>query len=161
RDGKDLQRVVAGLPLRQPANVTVIRDGKPVVVPVTIEEQPEEYGTSRVPASVTPRGGRIESLNVGKTGLSVADLTADLAEQWGYKEGMSGAVIARAQQGSLAAEAGLRPGMLLVKVDKKPVASASAAREVLEKASLEKGVLLQVTSPEGGTNFVVLQGQSE
>ncbi len=160
RDGKELQRVVAGLPLKQPSDVTVVRDGKALVVPVTIEEQPEDYGTARtVPA--LPRGGsRVESVSVGKVGVEVADLTPELTEQLGYKEGAAGVVITRVEPDSLAAASGLRRGMLIQKVDKKAVGSATAVREALEKAALDKGVLLQVTAPGGGTDFVVLRSES-
>src|SRR5262249_25779385 len=46
KDGHELQTVVAGLPLNQPVEVTVLRDGKPQTLHVTIEEQPKAYGTA-------------------------------------------------------------------------------------------------------------------
>lgn len=160
RDGRELQRVVAGLPLGQKAEVTVVRDGKAVVIPVTIEEQPTDLGASRIPVPTTPRGERTESVNVGKLGVEMADLTAETAEQLGYKDGVKGALITRVEAGSVAAAGGLRRGMLIVKVDKQAVGSATAAREALEKAALDKGVLVQTLAPEGGTNFVVLRVDS-
>jgi len=160
RDGKELQRVVAGLPLRKPADVTVVRDGKSVVIPVTIDEQPDDYGVARGSVPAVPRGERTDSVKIDKIGIEVADLTADMADQFGLKEGAGGAVITRVEPGSVAALSGLRRGMLIAKVDKNPVNSASAAREALSKASLEKGVLLQVTSPDAGTNFVLLQART-
>jgi hypothetical protein len=42
-------------------------------------------------------------------------------------------------------------------VNQTTVGTAAAAREVLSKASLQKGILLQVRDPKGGTNFVLLQ----
>ena len=42
-------------------------------------------------------------------------------------------------------------------VEKKAVESADEAKTALEKASLDKGVLLQVQSPQGGTRYVVVK----
>ena len=48
KDGRQLQAVVAGLPLDKPVDVAVVRDGASVNLKVTIEEQPERYGSTRV-----------------------------------------------------------------------------------------------------------------
>ena len=53
----------------------------------------------------------------------------------------------------------LRAGTIIVKVDNQRVASAQAARQLLEAASLTRGVLLQVQSPQGGLNFVLLKSE--
>jgi hypothetical protein len=52
--------------------------------------------------------------------------------------------------------------MLIVKIDKKPASSPTAAKEALKGASLKESVLLQVQTPQGGTDYVVLkQAKSE
>ena len=80
-----------------------------------------------------------------------------MAKQLGYKEGTKGVVVAAVQPDGAAAEAGLRRGMLLVKVDKKRVHDVAAVREAVAGAASGKGVLLQVRSPQGGTDFVVVK----
>jgi hypothetical protein len=47
--------------------------------------------------------------------------------------------------------------VLITRVDQTAVTSATEAREALNRASLAKGILLQVRTPQGGTNFVLLQ----
>ena len=47
--------------------------------------------------------------------------------------------------------------MLIAKVDSRRVATATEARQTMEAASLQRGILLQVQSPTGGTNFVLVQ----
>ena len=44
RNAIDLQKVVAALPLNQPVDVALRRDGQPLQLRLTIEEQPEEFG---------------------------------------------------------------------------------------------------------------------
>lgn len=44
RDGVELQKVVAALPLRNPVDVLLTRDGNSLQLKLSIEEQPEEFG---------------------------------------------------------------------------------------------------------------------
>jgi serine protease Do len=164
RDGRELQRLVGTLPLKKPVDVNLIRDGKTKVVSVTIEEQPAEYGlvSQQSSPSRTPRGEK-DAVNIDKVGMEVSDLTDELAEQFGYKEDAKGVVITSVEQGGIASEAGLRRGLLVVKIDKKPVTSASTARAAVQKGNLEKGVLLQIQLPPtagGGTTYVVLKAET-
>jgi serine protease Do len=156
KDGHDLQSIVAGLTVGQPVSLTVLRDGKPVTLSVTIEEQPRDYGTVRVQAPQGPRTQE-ESVAVDKVGVEVADLTPEVAEQMGYAEGTKGVVITKVTPDGLAAEAGLRRGMVISKVDRKPVHSTKALKEAVSAGSTDRGVLLQVQTPQGGTNYVLLR----
>jgi serine protease Do len=160
KDGPALQRIVASLALNKAVNVTVIRDGKTLTLPITIEEQPRDFGNARVPAPRRPSRGQ-ESVNVEKLGVDLADLTPDLAQQFGFSDTTKGAVITGVTPGSVADGTNLRQGMVIVKVDKAPVANAAEAKAALDKASLDNGVLLQVQSPQGGTNYIVVQAKTE
>jgi hypothetical protein len=66
-------------------------------------------------------------------------------------------VIVRVQRNGLAGQAGLRRGMVVTKVDKKAVSSAKELSERLTAAAVQKGVLLQLETPEGGTSYVLLK----
>ncbi len=156
KDGRELQRIVASLPLGKPSEMTVVRDGKPQALKVTIEEQPQEFGNARVPVRPAPRGDR-NTVSLDKLGMEVTDLTPELAEQLGLKDQDTGAVIASVEPNGAAAEAGLRRGTVIVKVDKQAVASATSLKSALDKATLDKGVLLQVVTPQGGTSYVLLK----
>jgi serine protease Do len=156
KNGRVLQTTVAGLPLRKAVPLTVLRDGKAKELSVTIEEQPSDLGLAREDRPTLPRE-RPESVGVGKVGVDVADLTAEVRDELGYKGKAKGVVITKVESGSVAWQAGLRRGMLINKVNNHRVESATAARDALEHASLQKGILLQVQSPLGGTNYVLLQ----
>ena len=160
KDGKELQGIVADLPIGKATNLDVIRDGKQKQVAVTIEEQPSEFGTA---AGQTPRrrpqAEEAEPLALDKLGVEIADLTEQTAESLGYRKGTEGVVITKVQTGTPASESGLRKGMLITKVDNQKVTTAAAARRALEAGSLSRGVLLQVQTPQGGTTFVLLRGE--
>jgi len=154
--GKAVQGLVAGLPLNKATPVQVLRDGKSMTLQVTVEELPKEFGAAAArPQRRTPV--EAEAVPLEKLGLEVADLTPETAESLGYRAGTKGVMIAKVQSGSLAAEAGLRRGMVIAKVDNQCVTTAAAARHSLENANLTRGVLLQVQSPTGGVNFVLLK----
>ena len=155
KESKDLQRLVAALPLGQAVNVTVMRDGKEKVLPVTVEEQPNEFGAARVPLPQAPKRD-VNTTNLDKVGAKVTDLTPEMAEQLGYKD-RSGAVVTQVEQGSVADEAGLRRGMLITKVEKEPVKSAAALKEAMTKGDMGKGMLFQVESPQGGVNYLLMK----
>jgi serine protease Do len=155
KDRRTLQMTVANLPLKEATNVEVIRDGKKVVLPVTIEEQPREFGRADVPTQQRP-SGPADPQRLEKLGLEITDLTDELADSFGYRKGTTGVVITKVNPGP-AADVGLRKGMLIGKVDSRRVANAAEARQQMETASLQRGILLQVQSATGGTNFVLLQ----
>ena len=41
KDGRDLQRIVADLPLQKPAGITVLRDGKFIELSIVVLDQPD------------------------------------------------------------------------------------------------------------------------
>lgn len=158
KDGRTLQGIVAGLPLNKAAEINVLRDGKATTLSVTIEEQPKEFGAATTrPIRSTPK--EADSVPLDKIGVEIADLTDETAETYGFRPGAKGVVITRVQPGSLASEAGLRRGVLVTKVDNQKVTTAAATRQSLESANLSRGVLLQVQSPQGGINFVLLKSE--
>jgi len=155
-NGHQLQIYVARQQVGKTVEVRGLRDGQPKTFQVKIEEQPRKYGTVRVPVP-RPIQRERDSVTVEKIGVESIDLSADVAERLGYKDQKHGAVLARVDRGGLAANAGLRPGTLITKVDKKSIKSAKDLRDAIESASLKRGVLLQVETPQGGTNFVLLK----
>jgi serine protease Do len=155
KDGHGVQMTVANLPLRQATNIEVYREREKLVLPVTIEEMPADFG--RAEPLAPPRSNALaDPQRLEKLGLEIADLNDEAAESLGYRKGTTGVVITKVSPGA-AFDVGLRRGMLINKVDGRRVASATEARQMMEAASLQRGLLLQVQSPTGGTNFVLLR----
>jgi serine protease Do len=88
-------------------------------------------------------------------GFSVTDLTNDLAQQLGLR-GERGVVVTDVDQGSPAAEAGLRPGDLITSVNRQAVPDVETYRKVLAGLGSAKRLVLLVKS-QGGSRFVVLR----
>jgi serine protease Do len=161
KSGRDLQYIVGRHPLHKPVELGIVRDGKALQVQVTIEEQPEDYGQNVLTQGrVRPKSDESEEVSVDKIGINVADLSPALAQGFGYDEDARGVVITSVQQDGLAAENGLTRGMLIAKINKVEMKTASAVRNALEKADFQKGVLLQVQNSQGVSRFVVLKGET-
>jgi serine protease Do len=159
-NSRELQMFIMRQPIGKMIAVQGLREGQAKTFQVTIEEQPAKYGTTRVPL---PRRVERESdgIVIDKIGVEAIDLTADVADSLGYNEQAKGAVISAVKRNSPAEDAGLRRGMLITKVDKKPVLSAKGLRDALSAASLGKGVLLQIETPQGGTNYILLKSAGD
>lgn len=156
RDGRELQTLVADAKLGSNLGLQVVRDGSPVDLNLKVVEQPKQYGLTRggeeSPVPEKSEGSKVESL-----GLELSDLSGDLAEKAGFRKGTKGALVTRVESGSAAYKAGLRSGVVLQKVDGKPVTDASSASARLGSSSQAKGILLQVLNPEGDVNLVVIR----
>jgi serine protease Do len=160
-NGRDLQRLVAGLPLNKPVEITVWREGQKKPLQVTIEEQPGDFGSARVPAPIERRRERGNApVSLDKLGVEVTDLNAELAGDLGYKESVRGVVVTSVEADSVGEAAGLRRGTMIVKVEKTPVATAQVLKDALDQAALDKGVLLQVQSPAAGLSYVVIKAET-
>jgi serine protease Do len=155
KDVRGLQRAVAELPLGQPVEMTFWRDGASKKLAVTIEEQPQAYGLAA--ASADSGDQDAESSSLDKMGMTISQLTPERAKKLGYAEKTTGVVISEVEPQGMAAEAGLRKGAMILKVDQQPVKTVAEAKSAMEKGSLEKGVLLQVKAPEAGTTYVLLK----
>ena len=158
-DGGALQRIIAAWPIKKAAELDVLRNGKPRRLTVVIEEQPADYGVSGgTPAPRNqlplPAGTAIDAL-----GIDVADLTADLAEDQGYRKEQQGILVTRLHEGGAAAASELRRSMVIARIESTAVTSAASAKLALEKADLSRGVVVQVVTPQGGTNYIIIRGR--
>jgi serine protease Do len=151
KDPRALQTLVAGLPIGKEAELVVFRDGAKKTLTVKVEEQSETYGLA---GDVSDNAANTA---FGKIGVKVTDLTAEKAKQLGFAEKTEGVLITEVDPTSVAGDAGLRSGVLIQKVDKDSTKTVDELQKALEKGSLEKGMLLTVRTPQGGTSYVLLK----
>jgi len=125
----------------------VLRDGKTVNVPVTLEAM----------GSRDKQGTETSEADHGKMhwGVGLSDLTPDLRQQLQAPSDVHGAVIEQVQPGSSADDAGLQRGDVIVQVNRHDVQSASDVKQALASVPKGKDALLLVWS-NGGNTFRVL-----
>jgi len=144
-DAGDLQVQVGQTAPGTTIKLDVIRDGKNVTVPVTLEamgKRDETVASSK--ESGKPRWG-----------IGLADVTPDLRQELQAPSDVRGAVVTNVVPGSPADNAGIQRGDVIVGVNRKPVQSASDVKQALSNVPKGQDVMLLVWS-QGGNTFRVL-----
>jgi serine protease Do len=151
-DSRHLRLMVAQTPPDTEVKLEVIRDGKTRNLTVKLGELPKE-GLARA-------GGGLQKGAGGDVldGVTVDDLDARTRRQFNIPSGVEGAVVVNVDQNSPSAAAGLRPGDVIVEINRRPVTSADEAVR-LSKGLEGDTVLLRVWS-QGGSRYVVVKGKS-
>ena len=111
-------------------NLTVNRKGKILSIPITLGTASNTLATA---------GGIVQKL-----GMEIDNLTHDLAKQLGYVKGEEGVVIVKIKPGSLAAQAGLRPGFLIQAVDHKKTSTVEEFNQAMNSLDNKNRVLMLV-----------------
>ena len=146
-DANDLRNQISLLPPGSKAGLQIIRDGKTQDIEITIGEQPANF-------SKLAKGGSADTTGLNQFGLSMQNLSPELAEQFGYKQDQ-GVIIKGVEPGSTAALAGLKPGLLIEEVNRQRVHTLQELDTVLRNSKTSKRVLLRVQNGEF-SQYVVL-----
>jgi len=152
-DAHDLTRRVASLPAGKAAAFAILRDGARETVAVTIGAKKDTVVAGNEGA---PEGGPANFAATGKAmGLGLTALSPDVRRAYNLDESVQGVVVTKVDPDSDAAEQGLQPGDVVVKVHNKAVHSPQDVEKSVAQAHSAglKSVLLLVSS--GGTSHFV------
>jgi len=138
KDVSDLRNQVALIPPGTKATLHIIREGQEKDIELAIGEQPSSFGQ----IAQTENG----TSNLAQFGLTLQNITPELAEQLGYKKSQKGVVISAVEPGSPAALAGLQAGNLIEEINKQKVTSLQELQLGMKKSSHPKRLLLKVRS---------------
>jgi serine protease Do len=146
-DAGELQVAVGQKQPGTKIDLTVMRDGKNMQVPVTLEAM-----------GARDKSTETSSAENGKPrwGLGLADVSPEIRQQVNAPSDVNGAVIERVVPGSSADNAGLQQGDIITEVNRHPVHSAADVQRELANVSKGQDALLLVWSPNGGSTFRVL-----
>ena len=144
-DFDDLPPLVAGTPVGTKAKVKVIRKGKEKIFNVRLGELPDE---SELTESPVEEG---ESL-----GIRVRTITPEIAGRLGIGEEMTGVVVTEVEATSPAEKANLRPGDIIIEVNRRAVKDAGDFGEAIRKATDGKVILFLVRRGRN-TIFITLK----
>ena len=139
-DNSQLTRDVGVIPPGNSVKLEIVRDGKARTVEARLAERPDEQEQG----GRTPKGSGSEKEKGDLLGLSVQDLTPQLARRAQVEQGTKGAVIVDVAQDSPAADAGLEPGDVLVEVNRRPVGSAAEYKAAVKTVKKGETVLMRV-----------------
>ncbi len=153
-DNRHLRLMVAQTAPGTKAELKLIRDGKEQTLTVKVGELPAE-GLARA-------GGRSGGLRRSPEpdlldGVTVDDLDARTRRQYNLPPQLQGALIVDVEPNCPAAAAGLRPGDVILEINRQRVTSADEAVRLSERIR-GNSVLLRVWS-QGGSRYVVVQAR--
>ncbi len=138
-------------------DMVVLRSGERTTITATLDTRPsaEQLQGQRRQERPSEDGQEPQQL-----GLTVRDLTSELAQRFGYEQD-EGVIITRVAPGSEAAEKGLRAGYVIAEVNRKPVNNVEQFRKAVAQAVDQKQrVLLLITNGQV-SQYVVLNPGKE
>jgi serine protease Do len=135
----ELPRLVASMPVGKKAAVKILRDGKELSVTVTIELLKGKESES---AAGEP----------DKLGITVTELTGDLAAKMGISE-TSGVVVAEVKQGSIAEDAGLVRGDIIKEINDVKITTMKDYERAV--AARKKGGVMRILLKRGDSSLFV------
>jgi len=142
---QELPRAVAETPVGRQVSVTVVRQGTPRTVVVTIGRLDEPAKDAAAAPAATSR-----------LGLSLQTLTGARARQLGV-DVRRGVFVRDVEEGSRAADAGVQPGDVIVEVDHHLVARSGEVRRLVDLHTMSTPILLLVYR-EGGSVYLTIAG---
>ncbi len=143
-----LRNIVALAGAGKTITLSVLREGKPKRLQVRLGEMPgEKQKTARSPQP----GRKSQSLN----GLTLAPLSRETRRRFHISADVDhGVVITRVERQSFAARAGLRPGDVLLEVNRTKVETAAQFHKLYNAS---RGTLLLLVHRGGSTVYVVIR----
>ena len=152
-DSRQLRLAVARTKPGESVPVKFLREGEPRTIEVKVRELPGEERVAKA------GGSKVETEDNGTlNGVGVADLDRNARQELSAPEHLKGAVITEVKPDSAAAEAGLKPGDVILEINHKLVKTAEEAVKLTEHPA-EKKTLLRIW--RGGRSFYVLVDESE
>jgi len=144
KDSRELPTLVAQTPVGEKVDVTVLRGGKEKTVTVKLGQLPETQAEAE----------RSEE-SKENWGLTVADLTADLAHRFQLERERKGVVVTDVEMGSPAELAGLQPGDVIEEINRQPIKSVEDFNKTMADAK-DKNTLLLLAKRGDVTSFFAL-----
>lgn len=136
--------------------LTVLRDGREQQIKARLTERTEEIARE----GNSPEGGPARpSDSAGRLGLSVEPLTPEIATRLNLRAGTQGVVVSNIDESGPAAEAGIREGDVIEKVNNQPVSSITDLRNAMQSASTRP--VLMLVNRRGTTLFLTVRPRQQ
>jgi Do/DeqQ family serine protease len=125
---KEIQKKKVG----QKIKLSIIRDGKPTTVEVTLTSMPEKPETAK------------EKEVEEKMGASVQELTPQLSLRYRISGIKRGVIVVGVEDGSLADEIGLEEGDVILEINRKKIETVKDFEKAIKDANVDKGILFHL-----------------
>jgi serine protease Do len=146
-DSRHLKLEVAEAAPGESVPVEVLRDGATKTLEVKVKELP---GSEELASNGSGNSSESDTLQ----GVGVSDLNAQFRQQYNIPADIEGAVVTEVAPGSAAADAGLKPGNVIMEINHHVVRNADDAVRLTSHPK-DRKTLLHVWSQEGSHYLVV------
>lgn len=143
-----LRNLVASLSIGSKVTVKAIRDKKEKTFEVTIGEQPKDLTRGGAPSEEDAGSGAL-------AGLGVHDLSPELAQRFGLPDDEEGVVVTRVEPGSLADDAGVQRGDLILEINRRVVRHTRDFNRIAADLGKDESILLLVNR-QGQTLYITI-----
>ena len=153
---KELPKVVAGTPVGKSVPLVILRNGKTITLNVVLGEL--ELAEKENLITKSSGSKKSKSKTFEKLGFVAEELSKSNIEKFKLKKIKAGILISSVKEGSVAQEAGLLPGMVIVRVGQIEVNSIDVIEDAIKNAIKQKRkAILLLVKVESGTRFVALE----
>jgi serine protease Do len=142
------------VPVGRVTTFSIDRQGKAMQLKVTIAERHDD----KIAAEMHSSGTNLGASSANAMGLSLSSLTPEARRAYNLNDDVSGVVITKVDPNSDAADKGLQPGDVVVKIGSHTVHSPADVQSGVADAQKigRKSVLMLVARQAGGTVFVAV-----
>jgi serine protease Do len=147
QDSRHLKLAVGATSPGTKAPVKVMREGDTKNFTITLKELPGDQLAKKDNGSANDT----DALD----GVVVADIDSTVRQQFELPRDLKGAVVTDVDPDSASFAAGLRPGDVILEIDRKPVNNAEEAVRLSENVKDKASILLRVWS-KGGSHYLVV-----
>jgi serine protease Do len=142
---RELRFAIADVRPGTEIELTVIRDGEDVELEATVGSRD---GLNEEAVEPTDDGAL--------EGVGVSDIDPRARERFGIPSRVQGALVVEVDPSSAAARVGLRPGMVIVEINRQRVRDADEAVELTEESSPNDRTLLRIYSARLGFRYIMV-----
>ena len=145
-NGKDvedtghLRNMVSQSAIGTKVKVKLLRQKKEIEVEVSIAELPKKLGEAAAEEDAAESQEESNALS----GITVRELTPELAKRFGAGEGDAGVVVVKVDAGSKAFEAGIRQGDVVLQVNQKDIATIEDYKKAVARLKAKERILLLI-----------------
>jgi serine protease Do len=157
----ELPRMVADEPIGKEVPVLIIRKGEQQTITVTLgrlEETEVAAIDETSPEAEADQPAPPAPVITGPLGLTLADLSPTLRDQFGIEEQVKGVVVTEVAENSAAAEKRVQAGDVIIEISQEPVATPAdvEARITQLKTDGRKSALFLLANKDGDLRFVAV-----
>jgi serine protease Do len=154
-DTGNLRNMVSQTAVGTKIKVRLLRQKKEIETEVAIAELPKKLAEAGGPGEEGPVAG---DENSSLSGVTVRELTPDVAKQLGITDVDKGVVVVQVDPAGRMYEAGIRPGDIIVQINQENIESMKDYQKAASKISGKERILLLIKR-KGGDLFVTVRPQ--